>query len=494
VDLDQAFKDMQAEVDAEPELVAVARSRRNKFADAFKKDADVNETIFIGSISRGTQIEPIKDVDLVVVYSEDDHPAWGADGSSAEDALAETQARVTAFFGSDGSEEADFVRLARADNHAVKCFLDDPDDPDAFTVDVVPALRTESGLLITERESQTWIRTDPEYLNQRSQERHDAWRDYRRLVRVLKRWNRDHGSTMIPLLVEVMALEHLPLGDRRRALQAFFAAAVPVVSPTIKDPAGISAIQPGLDAAAARTKLEKAADASWRAVAAEDRDNTDLAACYWREVFGEIFPAPPGGCDGLLNAGAAAAAGAAIPRTRRPARDNPGLTLGIRWYEAEPRVLVRELAAMTDLAPEMAWIAEGAGKWKGRAPQWPFPRPRPEPGLTRLLGDEQLRLKVSYHEAFPAVAPILLPLAPVPPRERRLRHDWHVNGDGTLCMLAADVLWRPDDTAADLVIKASGWFIEYRLKERGLVAAMSETGLYDDTTRDELIGAVDQTG
>jgi hypothetical protein len=323
MDLDQAFNDLQAAVDADSELVEEARSRRNKFSVAFQKDGDLGETIFIGSIARATQIEPIKDVDLVIVYDQGEHPDWGNEGSSAEDALGETQRRVTAFFGSEGTEEADFVRLARADNHAVKCFLDDPDDPDAFTVDVVPALRTETGLKITERDSRTWIRTDPEYLNQRSQERHDDWRQYRRLVRVLKRWNSDHQSTMIPLLVEVMALEHLLIDERPRALQAFFAAAVPAVSPAITDPAGISPIQPDLDATAARGQLEAAADASWRAVAAAERGETALAACYWREVFGDIFPAPPGGCDGFELGAGAVAAGAAFARPRRPARNNP---------------------------------------------------------------------------------------------------------------------------------------------------------------------------
>jgi hypothetical protein len=141
-------------------------------------------------------------------------------------------------------------------------------------------------------------------------------------------------------------------------------------------------------------------------------------------------------------------------------------------------------------APDMEWIQQGAGRWEGLAPEWPFSRERPDPGLNRLLGGAPLRLCVEYRQAHPAVSPILIPLDPIPPRERRLRHDWHINGDGTLCLLAADVLWRPDDTAAELVLKASGWVLEYRLKELGLLEAMSSTGLYDDPSRDDLIRAV----
>jgi hypothetical protein len=163
----------------------------------------------------------------------------------------------------------------------------------------------------------------------------------------------------------------------------------------------------------------------------------------------------------------------------------------ISWYEAEPAVLERERAAMAEHAPEMEWIEEGAGRWEGYAPEWPFPRDRPEPGLERLLGGARLQLRVEYVQAHPAVPPILTPLSPIPSRERRLRHDWHINGDGTLCLLAADILWRPDDTAADLVLKASGWIIEYRLKERGRIESMSETGLYDDASWDDVIRSVE---
>jgi hypothetical protein len=154
-------------------------------------------------------------------------------------------------------------------------------------------------------------------------------------------------------------------------------------------------------------------------------------------------------------------------------------------------VLERERVAMAEHAPEMEWVEEGAGRWEGHAPEWPFPRDRPDPGLTRLLAGARLQLRVEYVQAHPAVAPVLVPLSPIPPRERRLRHDWHINGDGTLCLLAADILWRPDDTAADLVLKASGWIIEYRLKERGRIKSMSDTGLYDDASLDAVIRSVE---
>lgn len=326
MDLERAFDGLQLKVDADPALVREARERRQKFADAFLDEDDVDEVVFIGSIARSTQIEPIRDVDVLIVYSREAHVGWGQPGSSAEEALNYARDRVVDFFGHQGSVEPDYVRLARADNHAVKCFLDDPEDEDAFTVDVVPGLRTAGGTLeITEKDSSEWITTDPEHLNNCIAGRR-PWEHFVPLVRAIKRWNADHPTTMIPLLVEVMAIDRLPEEVRPRALAAYFAAAAASVSPTITDPAGISPIQPDLDLAAAREALNEAADLSWRAVTAAERGETDLAACYWRKLFGEIFPEPEGGCSNLLGLGAVGAAAATVaitPTVRRPARHNP---------------------------------------------------------------------------------------------------------------------------------------------------------------------------
>jgi|GEM_PF-3914228 len=44
--------------------------------------------------------------------------------------------------------------------------------------------------------------------------------------------------------------------------------------------------------------------------------------------------------------------------------------------------------------------------------------------------------------------------------------------------------WQLTDTAADLVRKASGWFIEYLLLETNAIEKMSVRGIFTDTTLD----------
>lgn len=156
------------------------------------------------------------------------------------------------------------------------------------------------------------------------------------------------------------------------------------------------------------------------------------------------------------------------------------------WHQAEPDRAAAERKAMAAVALEMEWFDDGAGGWEGLAPVWPFDRGQPD-GLAAFLAGRRLKLRVCYTEAFPAVEPSLLPLDPEPPIERRTDHSWHVNGDGTLCLLVAADLWTGRETAADLVVKAAGWFIEYLLMESGQIGAMTEAGINSDDSLDALL-------
>jgi hypothetical protein len=326
MNIDRAFDDLQREVNAPPEAVAEARRRRNLFCSAFQTDDDVVECVHSGSLARGSQKDPINDVDEIIVFDRAAHPDWGQPGPSAAAALDHVQSRVHDLLGVADGTFAQEVRLARARNHSVKCWLDDPDDPDAFTVDVTPAVREpDATLLIPEKQSSSWIKTDPEDLIQRVAERHAAWKHFVGLVRVLKRWGADQNTEMKSLLLEVLALHHLPEDSRQKALARFFAAATTAVRLPVEDPAGLCGeIQPDLDREAASRHFERAAEAAWRAVEAEERDDTEEAACLWRSVFGQIFPEPPGGCGNGTRRAAVVGGAAALPaRPRRTVRDAP---------------------------------------------------------------------------------------------------------------------------------------------------------------------------
>ena len=299
MDLTDAFVELQKTADADPDEVAEARRRRDLFRDAFDGDADVVEVIPSGSLARSTQREPINDVDVIIIFDATEHANWGQPGPSAEDALKYTGKRVNSLLGATNGTFAKEVRLARPGNHAVKCFLDDPKDATAFTVDAMPALRQADGtLLVPQKSSEEWIRTNPQDLIQRVASRQSSWDLFRPLVRVLKLWKDVQDTGLKSLTVEVLVLGHLPVeSNRAKALYRFFNAIETAIDRPIVDPAGeCGEIQPGLDVEKAKGAIAAAAKASWAAVSAQDQGDTDRAACLWRSIFGDAFPEPEGGC------------------------------------------------------------------------------------------------------------------------------------------------------------------------------------------------------
>jgi hypothetical protein len=295
VSIGSGFDTLQTNVNVPPGPLGEARRRRDLFKTHLVREKDVIEVRPSGSLARGTHKDPVNDVDVVVVFDEGEHPDWNQPGQSAEEALEHVRAAVKSRLSTDGTGD---VRHTLLRNHSVKCFLDDPDDPDAFTVDVAPALeRSERGIWIPEQVNRRWIPSDPQFLIDAVAKRHANWNEFARLVRVLKRWNTDHGNQMKSLTVEVLALDHLPVGSRQQALASFFAAAQDAVWYPIEDPAGLCGpIQPDLDQAAASEALSTAADLAARAVEAEANNETRRAQCLWSKVFGDIYPEPYGGC------------------------------------------------------------------------------------------------------------------------------------------------------------------------------------------------------
>lgn len=314
-----AFKTFQGVVNADIEQVREARSRRDLFKGAFGGEPDVNEVIASGSLARGTHKDPIHDVDVVIVYDEDQHPDWGKPGTSAEDALDYTRGRVNTLLGVSNGTYEKAVRLARWRNHAVKCFLDDPDDEDAFTVDAMPALRRNGMLLIPEAMSKKWVYCDPEYLIAAVAKKHAEWDKYAGTVRMLKWWAAEQDIKIKSLVMEVLALNYLSTeGSQATAIKQFFVSASYAIDGGVEvvDPAGICGpIQPDLDYDGLGDRLRDARDNAIRAVQAQENGNPAYAIRLWGAVFGDDFPPPPKGGSNPTPAVA--------PVLPRPVKDTP---------------------------------------------------------------------------------------------------------------------------------------------------------------------------
>jgi hypothetical protein len=295
--INDAFDDYQKHVNADDPQVVAARRRRDLFTDSLGGCDDVDEVVSSGSLRRGTHRDPIHDVDTIIVFDADQHPTWGTPGESAGEALDHARALVNKLLGATNGTFAQEVRLASPRNHAVKCFLDDPDADNPFTVDAMPALRRDGMFLVPEKLSEKWIYTDPEELIEQVAKKHAEWNRFAGLVRMLKDWAHKQDIGIKSLVMEVLALDHMPSGNNRpTALKEFFVkAAYRVESLTaIEDPAGVcGAIQADLDMDGLGERLRSSATLASEAIAAQANNDTHKALAKWHEIFGEGFPPPP---------------------------------------------------------------------------------------------------------------------------------------------------------------------------------------------------------
>lgn len=156
------------------------------------------------------------------------------------------------------------------------------------------------------------------------------------------------------------------------------------------------------------------------------------------------------------------------------------------WWEAEPGRLEQDVAEVSALFPDLEFVSEGAGLWRGRLPVWPFERGQPV-GLALLTDGAGIDLEVHYRQAYPVVPPKVVPLDPNPGTLYRANHRWHLNGDGSLCLLRSEALWTPRESLVGLLLKAAGWRVEYELVNAGVIEAMSENGIVSDPVHDDRV-------
>lgn len=313
--VDEAFDIFQKKIDADSWHVRKARHRRDLFGTAFKGLDDVIDVIPSGSLARGTQLDPINDVDLIVTFDSTAHADWGEEGESAGAALNYIKDQVRLHLGSEASPLRNVVGQMLPRNHVIKCFLDprflaeDKDFSGFFAVEVMPALRKDSGaLLVPERKKKHWQTVDPEFLIEEVRRRQDQWDYFVQMVRVIKFWMRHVKAGAKSLTAEVLALNCLPepiVGlSRSVALLRFFTAAAPAAMEPINDPAGhCGEIQPDLNRHRLHGLLKEASDIAANAVTWEQDGEHHKAICCWKAIFGEAFPLPPGGCPGLADGG-----------------------------------------------------------------------------------------------------------------------------------------------------------------------------------------------
>ena len=160
----------------------------------------------------------------------------------------------------------------------------------------------------------------------------------------------------------------------------------------------------------------------------------------------------------------------------------------VPWWQAEPSRLHRDRAEVSEAFPDLEFVENGQAGWRGRLPLWPFERPEPA-GLDRLTGGQGLGIELMYGAAYPLVYPWIFPLDPEPLPMELTQTRWHVLGNGALCLFQTQQDWDPASTVVELLLKASGWRIEYALLTTGVLADMTMAGIVRDGSVDHLVAA-----
>jgi hypothetical protein len=331
---DNGFESFHRKIKSEPLGVLLAKWQRDAFIAKLKQLPDVEEVIPSGSLARGTQIGPVHDVDLIVVFDKAEHPDFGHGGpESAQAALTYLQRKLleqlhpfTDCLRAQGATEdlvenavvneavlkdtvlKDVVKDTERRTHVVTCsggWIGEFTDiiPSAPPVDVMPAVREGSHLLIPERET-GWINVDPEKLMRQVAQRQREWKYFTEVVGMMKAWARENMPGMKSLAVEVMVLKYCPrpgffetLSCGEAVAQLFEKAAKKLTS--LEDPTGrCGEIDPDLDYGELQKKLSHAARLARQAMEAEYALESPLPGLarlrhpdyFWHKLFGKKYP------------------------------------------------------------------------------------------------------------------------------------------------------------------------------------------------------------
>jgi hypothetical protein len=321
---DDGFEAFGDEIKSDPLGVLLAKWRRDAFITRLERLPDVKEVIPSGSLARGTQIGRVRDIDLIVVFDKSAHPDYGSGPESAQAAMTYLQGKLLEQLhplsddlmqegAREGLVKETELKETKQRTHVVTCrggwtgpfaeFI-----PSAPPVDVMPAVREGSHLLVPERDPQgksKWVDVDPETLMRQVAQRQREWEYFTEVVGMVKAWAKQENLGMKNLAVEVIVLKYCPRPRMfetlscGEAVRRFFDAANKAHITSLEDPAGrCGKIDPHFNSEKLRRKLNGAAGLARQAMDAEyawkERLQTGEAVThpdvFWHRLFGKKYP------------------------------------------------------------------------------------------------------------------------------------------------------------------------------------------------------------
>jgi predicted nucleotidyltransferase len=253
----------------------------------------VERDFLTGSYKRWTKTRPLSDVDVFCVLHKDEHGYRERHPSAILDRIETILSPVY------GSAHVTADRMAVTVDFGVSVNEEEESDDKVLSIDVVPAFSLGDHYEIPDALLGRWIETNPEIHAQLAVDAQDAYdREWKPLVRMIKKWNREHGRPVKPsFLLEVMALALLvpPFsGGYPYELKSFFASAADRIHENWPDPAGLGpAVSSGMTTAekgGAQQALLSAENTVTLAIRLALQGKNGEALRTWRGLFGPQFP------------------------------------------------------------------------------------------------------------------------------------------------------------------------------------------------------------
>lgn len=288
--ISSSFEEFRQALEIDRDTIDSAIELHEKARKGLKDRLEGHKRSFLsGSYPRNTRLDPLDDIDIVVVV-ESTGP-WDDDPDKAMEAAGE-------------AVRPDFPGCTiRLGAHAAKVKPKDPPIPGVH-LDIVVARETGDGtvLEISERDPESnWKESDPEAHAAALSKANDDWKKgLKPTIKQIKHWNRNADGDPVPsFLVEALALRIFTgSGDESasKMVQTFFneakdAICTPTPSPAVPD-GFVDGDMTEAKRDAHASRLAKAGRTADDAIAAEEAGDESAAQEIWYGLFGDPFPKP----------------------------------------------------------------------------------------------------------------------------------------------------------------------------------------------------------
>lgn len=258
-----------------PDDREAAHETAAELCDALADRLEIDEVRLVGSLSRDTALAPIKDIDLVCIL--------GAEQ------LAEPSTETKQSIMESARELPGIADVRSGDAVVLGEFADR-----SYTVDIVPLIRTEHGLILRRKEEPRVVLHDPaaQYaVTEQADRASDGC--YRPLARLVKHWNRQNDGVLLRSYIAESLVWHSQAADSDYAesFETVLAYASRALSrPFLGDPGnphdnvlgGITEAQ----RRESREQVDRHRSMIERALAAGDNEDYEEAIRLWNRVFG----------------------------------------------------------------------------------------------------------------------------------------------------------------------------------------------------------------